>query len=102
MIPIYNRYVGNTGKYYRVDEPYPVHSAPKRANVTSPAHKREERKPSAGKADGLNGLLSSFLPAGLDAGDILLLLILLLLYIESKDEEFLIILIVVGMSLFKK
>ena len=45
-------------------------------------------------------MLGSFLPGGLDTGDILLLLVLLFLYIESKDDEFLIILAVVGYSIF--
>ena len=101
MIIIYNRYVGSTGQYYRVNEPYPAPSAPKGRNVTSPPA-RSEKRPPAEKADGLTGFFHSFLPAELDAGDILLLLILLFLYIESKDEEFLIILLVVGMSIFKK
>ena len=45
--------------------------------------------------------MTSLLPAGLDAGDLLLAVMLFLLYIDTHDEDFLIILIVVGFSMFK-
>ena len=110
---MYNRYVGNTGRYIRVDE-RPVeravvhdHRTP-RQNEPGPFHPGEKQKPPPA-AGGLLSLLRPLhlkswnlkLPFGLDAGDLMLLLILFLLYLDSKDEEFLIILAVVGFSLLQ-
>lgn len=56
----------------------------------SSAGERREKRP------------GGFLPAGLDASDLMLLMILYFLYRESGDEEFLIILAVVAMSIFRE
>lgn len=93
----YNRYIGNTGKVIRVQDPE------ERESVSSPpvpAHTRTEmaqtRRPAPpmGKTPsgaGLMGeLFSRLSPDVLETEDILLLMIFYLLYRESGDEEFLI------------
>lgn len=60
------------------------------------------RNPNSGK----NGfspfdMLLSFLPDGVDIGDVILILLLLLLYLDSKDDEFLIMLLATAMSFFQ-
>lgn len=98
MTKIYNRYIGNNSRFYRVED----------KTTNSPLNYAGQPNQSNAKTnlpfqlDNIFGKLSSFLPAGLDFGDILILLILLLLYIESKDEDFLIILAVLAFSIFKK
>jgi hypothetical protein len=78
---MYNRYIGNTGKYYKVDDAPP---APGRGTLQS--------------------MLGALLPEGLylDIGDIILLLLLVLLYIDSGDDEFLVILGFMVFAMFKK
>lgn len=93
----YNRYIGNTGRVIRVQEPG------ERENSSSPpvpAHSRSglvqaRRNPPSARntpsGAGLVGeLFSRLSPEGLDTEDILLLMIFYLLYRESGDEEFLI------------
>ena len=97
MIKIYNRYIGSSNNFYRVDPLFD----------SSPG-----RKEKAGQFNGKNilsshtnnilGSFSSVLPAGLEISDILIFVILLLLYLESKDEDFLIILAVLAFSVLKK
>jgi hypothetical protein len=93
---MYNRYIGNTGRYYRVDDAEP--KPPKQA----PPIKRAAPAPGASAAP--RGLLESILPSGLklEMGDIILLLLVFLLYIDSKDEEFLIILAFLAFNILKK
>ena len=169
---LYNRYIGNTGKFYRVSENHQkeestnqntpidegggkkhdtpprrasaVQNEPRRSkqdtldsanpakpnadhiphkaarqNEHTPDDEHRDRNPKfsenkkktslLGNLSGigetfggsLKDTIKSFLPAGIDTGDILLLLLLLFLYLESNDEEFLIILIIVGFNIFK-
>jgi hypothetical protein len=100
---MYNRYIGNTGKFYRVEEPEDK-IPPKPVPVPDPDSRSAAKasnpipKPkglfsgSRSLSDGLKGLLKGILPDKVDIGDLLLILILLLLYIEKKDEDILIIL----------
>lgn len=100
---MYNRYIGNTGKYYRVEEPGDK-IPPKPVSVPDPDYHTTAKAPnpiskpkgffpnSRGLSDGLRGLLKGILPDKVDIGDLLLILILLLLYIEKEDEDILIIL----------
>lgn len=96
----YNRYIGNTGRVIRVQEPgerensssppVPAHSRAElvQARRNSPsAHNNTKTPPGAGLVGELFSRLS---PDGLDTEDILLLMIFYLLYRESGDEEFLI------------
>jgi hypothetical protein len=85
VIAAYNKYVSNTGNYYRAGTGAGNHT----------------QKPPPNSGGGLKNILSPLLPFDIDAGDIMLLLLLLFLYNQSKDEEFLIILIVVALSIFK-
>lgn len=93
---MYNRYIGNTGKYYRVDDtpqkavPPPVASQKTEYSTSTPT-KPQTSKP----AKPLSGILSKIMPDSFDSGDLLLLILLLLLYNESGDEEYLIILVAV-------
>jgi len=115
---VYNRYIGNTGKVYRIDDSslpeidarhYP---APPEPDIppSAPIHSTPRRNQSSampfpfpGKelADSLRGILGSFMPDGMDISDLLLILVLLLLYLEKEDEEILIILSVLILSGFK-
>ena len=115
---MYNRYIGNTGKVYRVDDSslpeldarhYPTQPEP---NIppSPPPHFQQQPKPQSvspfpfpGKelAGSLRGILGSFMPEGMDISDLLLILVLLLLYLEKEDEEILVILSVLILSGFK-
>ncbi len=117
---MYNRYIGNTGKFYRVDDSrlpqiderqFPV-SQPQESHIPQPtqdhiAHNQRPQSalpfPFPGKelAGSLRGILGNFMPEGMDIGDLLLILVLLLLYLEKEDEEILIILSVLILSGFK-
>jgi hypothetical protein len=84
-----NRYIGNTGRFFRVGETPP--SVP--ASL-----------PRAGEAPA-RAYLPGFpappwLPAGLESGDLALLLLFFFLYVESGDEEFLIMLAVLAAGVF--
>lgn len=106
---MYNRYIGNTGRYYRVedDAPGPVPSTARRPAQAAPAQppghgsrgvqpRHPEAKPTVPKlselTSGLKGLVDGLLPDGVELGDVVLILILLLLYLEKEDEEILVIL----------
>lgn len=97
---MYNRYIGNTGKFYRVEDsgdkksssiPISEPNTPLHSPVKSSARKSGGVLP-FGLSDGLKGLLKGILPEKIDIGDLLLILILLLLYIEKEDEDVLILL----------
>ncbi|MDR1217855.1 MAG: hypothetical protein LBJ99_04615 [Oscillospiraceae bacterium] len=100
---MYNRYVGNTGRYYRVDDPQTP--GPERAE---PA--RTERRGAAPRivtpfaARPAEGLRKRISIAGIDIelSDLILLLMLFLLFIDSGDEEFLMILGFLALTIFKK
>jgi hypothetical protein len=83
-----NRYIGNTGKFLRVDEEVRDASALPGA---SPRAERARQSPFGGFG-GLGGLGGFSLPFGLELSDITLLLIFLFLFLESGEEEFLILL----------
>ncbi|MDR1299582.1 MAG: hypothetical protein LBJ84_04955 [Oscillospiraceae bacterium] len=93
---MYNRYIGNTGRYYRVDE------AEQKPQPQTPPIDRAAAAQAAGAAP--RGFLESILPSGLklEMGDIILLLIVFLLYLDSKDEEFLIILAFLAFNILKR
>ena len=116
---MYNRYIGNTGKVYRIDDSslpeidarhYPAPSEPD-VPQSAPLYSAPHHIPSSamppfcfpGKelAGSLRGILGSFMPEGMDISDLLLILVLLLLYLEKEDEEILIILSVLILSGFK-
>ena len=94
MSSTYNRYIGNSGKFVRVEEePRP---APRQA-PDRPAPRREPAAPAPKRSAPRQGgqsspaaLLRGLLPAGTDPGDLLLFVLLLLLYLEKEDEEYLI------------
>lgn len=114
---MYNRYIGNTGKFYRVNDdelpvrddhqftpqPAPIHAAEQppqntphiRSAVSAHSYSPPDLTVS------LKKLLSGILPVGMDIGDLLLILVLLLLYLEKEDEEILIILSVLIFMGFK-
>lgn len=114
---MYNRYVGNTGKFYRVGTPEPQrnqsnqqrgHNPPQQNRPPSPPPMKTEPEPIVNSFfgslpffGGIEKGLSSILPGKMDSGDLMLLLLLFFLYLESKDEDFLIILAVIAMSIFK-
>ena len=98
---MYNRYIGNTGKFYRVDEP--GDKRPENTAFIPHIDSPKKLAPSAGRqgpksllphglTDGLKGMLKGILPGKMELGDLLLILVLLLLYLEKEDEEILIIL----------
>jgi hypothetical protein len=103
---MYNRYIGNTGRYVREEE----RLEPPRNNIT------ELRAPEADAGRGAAAapappraimkkqplLKDLSLPFGLDTGDVIILGLLLFLYLESKDEEFLIMLGVLGYALYSE
>jgi hypothetical protein len=108
---MYNRYIGNTGKVYRVNESpgrtrnnvvelYPKESLP-RDRSDPESHNNIRKKPSL---LGLGNLkfLESGLPFGLDLSDLIILGLLFFLFIESGDEEFLIILGFLAYSIYKE
>ena len=94
---MYNRYIGNTGRHYKVDEPRskpaPAPTAQRKATPPNepPRKNAGTLRPTAPKK---TFQLSEILPKNLDTGDILLLLMLYLLYSDSGDDEFLIIMAV--------
>ncbi|MCL2367708.1 MAG: hypothetical protein FWC72_01825 [Oscillospiraceae bacterium] len=121
---MYNRYIGNTGKFYRVEEPGDIPPAappapepdevyqepprqwvevePERVSPPLPPPLEEAGpKLETGGIFNMPGSLRETirdkLPAGLDLGDILLVLVLLYLFLESDDDDMLIIL---GVLLF--
>jgi hypothetical protein len=106
---MYNRYIGNTGKYYKVDDAL---AAPERAPASASQTARRGHAVAASPAyiahasgrGTLQSMLGALLPAGLDVdiGDIILLLLLVLLYIDSGDYEFLVILGFMVFAMFKK
>ncbi len=113
---MYNRYIGNTGKFYRVDDdellqhdtrqsPQEQPTAFTPVQQPRPQHRQQnmQRLPFAQKEllGSIKGLLGNFLPDGMDLGDLLLILVLLLLYLEKEDEEILIILSVLIFMGFK-
>ena len=124
---MYTRYIGNTGKFYRVhddeDEPRPSQrrasdaerESAAAAEVTAAATAAAETAAPRGmgllgslfgggtrnKARGDPGggfKLPFVLPFGLDISDVALLLIFLFLYLQSGDDEFLILLAAVALS----
>ena len=108
---MYNRYIGNTGKYYRMEdapvtqrrETVPVqHAQPKPEEQYGYRERHDAgKKPSLFGGGGLH-FLDSILPFGLETGDLILLILFLFLFIESGDEEFLIILGFLAFSFFKE
>ena len=114
---MYNRYIGNTGKYYRVDEDSnnaintkpPMHPQPKAESIITTVHNVENTRKTHAKptmpwnapARNMKKILDGFLPKGTEVSDILLILVLLLLYLEKEDEEILIILSVLIFNGFK-
>ncbi|MCL2402263.1 MAG: hypothetical protein FWC90_06430 [Oscillospiraceae bacterium] len=108
---MYNRYIGNTGKVYRMNEPsdrtrnnivdlYPKESPAQDSHDAVP-HDHSRQKPSL---FGLGSFkfLESGLPFGLELSDLIILGLLFFLFIESGDEEFLIILGFLAYSIFKE
>lgn len=126
---MYNRYIGNTGKFYRVDDrPHEQHE---HAHDTPGEHdsRREPSQPqprmtpqygsppirhapqrpnNSGSlfnlpelVGGVKGLVNGILPKGTDISDLLLIIVLLLLYLEKEDEEILIMLSVLIFMGFK-
>lgn len=109
---MYNRYIGNTGKVYRIadDEPpnkdtehLPAdtiieHVKSNKCRNDSPFPFTESPNELAGN---LKNMIGGFLPKGMELGDLLLILVLLLLYLEKEDEEILIILSVLIFMGFK-
>ncbi|MDR0838204.1 MAG: hypothetical protein LBN99_01020 [Oscillospiraceae bacterium] len=84
------RYIGNSGRFYRIDEEPVSPPNPVINDAASPLGRR------------LGGLFSGGLPFGLELADIALLLLFLFLYLESGDEEFLIILAFLAIGAFAK
>ncbi|NLV49165.1 MAG: hypothetical protein GXY20_00555 [Clostridiales bacterium] len=113
---MYNRYIGNTGKRYIIEEnerspsdssgyKKSGRSAAAAPGLSShfaslPAARRgfslssilHETKEGGSLTGALRGALSGILPKGIDIGDLLLILILLLIYLEKEDEDILIML----------
>ena len=109
---MFNRYIGNTGKYYRVEDDIHIsndsphdHGDPISPTAISPVsmHKSAIHRPAPrnNPAESLKRILGGVMPKGTDVGDLLLILILLLLYLEKEDEEILIILSVLIFNGFK-
>ena len=110
---MYNRYIGNTGKFYRVEDiddirpdplPPPVSPEPeppedrRQSEAPPPAGSETEEK---SKFDlsalfhlpgNLRRGIRDKLPGGIDLGDILLILVLIYLFLEGDDDDMLIIL----------
>ena len=123
---MYNRYMGNTGKFVRVEEAgdlrpdVPVIPQEAQAPPPSPAWRvplGEEKPPplltsekakfdlgAVGKVpEGLRGALKDRLPEVIDLGDILLVLVLLYLFLEGEEDEMLIVLgVLIFMWVFGK
>jgi len=112
---MYNRYIGNTGKVYRVNEPsdrartdrgrnnvvelYPKEASP-RDKRGEALHDHSRKKPSL-FGSGNFKFLDSGLPFGLELSDLVILALLFFLFLESGDEEFLIILGFLAYSIYK-
>jgi len=104
---MYNRYIGNTGRRYRVPEA--SDRAPGGSAISAGEARGRERQrapaPRENAVFGVTNLTGSLrslippLPFGMDTGDLLLLLLLFFLYTESGDEDFLIILAVVSINI---
>ena len=123
---MYNRYIGNTGKFYRVEDvermpppppspplpPLPPSPPPPPPGWTSspppppplpppPLPAGETTKFDLGAVLNMPGslreTLKDKLPGSIDLGDILLVLVLLYLFLEGDDDDMLIIL---GVLLF--
>ena len=121
LISAYNRYADLGNTYYRAGQYSPqsqMASAQRRSRETSTSSPESGKSESSQRTVSPHGrpqnsqkgkplsflspdFLTSLLPSGLDAGDLLLAVMLFLLYIDTHDEDFLIILIVVGFSMFK-
>lgn len=98
---MFNRYIGNSGRMYKVEDMQQPRSSFASAQDPYSRHIRPERPPAhtrqsgglfslSGLADQLRQSFGQLLPQGMELGDILLIVILFLLYLESKDEELLI------------
>jgi len=111
---MYNRYIGNTGKVYRVPGPSNRrgNSVERHAHKPPPVVVEAEHKlaKKSGLFGGLiggggifggDGLKSPNLPLGLEISDLIILGLLLFLFLESGDEEFLIILGFLAYSIYK-
>ena len=88
---MYNRYVGNTGKVYIVENPR--HSEPNPPNAAA------GRSPEARQVK-LPGLLNGLLPSCFETTDLLIIGLLLFLFFESRDTDFLVILGFFAWSVF--
>jgi len=109
---MYNRYIGNTGKYYRVEDindnindnrNQPPASHRETVPPPPPPHRDKEEVKSDSKSflksfpefsENLRHTVKDKMPAGIDIGDILLVLILLFLFLEEGDDEMLIVLVI--------
>jgi hypothetical protein len=98
---MYNRYIGNTGKHYRVYDAPPAARSPRPYSpppARAPREAETAREPQTAPArapdcsPSVRAEDSSLAASGLEIGDVILLLVLFLLFIDSGDEEFLIIL----------
>lgn len=104
----YNRYMGNTGRRERVEEPGPVPAPPVQNGVSPPDHlplpppppppSPPPPPPPEGIGGELRALLRGLTEIRLETEDLLLLAVLYLLYRETKDEEYL--LLMAGIVLF--
>jgi len=105
---MYNRYIGNTGKFYRVEEqlerPKKIIELHAHQKNTERSHTRTNpQKSTKPTLFGGGGKFLDFdLPFGLDISDLVILCLFFFLYLESKDEEFLIILGFLAYSIFKE
>jgi len=115
---VYNRYIGNTGKFVRVEEegdlrpnvpviPVEPQTPPPQPAWRVPAAGGDVKIPPAPTSEekakfnlgamldmpgNLRGALKDRLPEAFDLGDILLVLVLLYLFLEGEEDEMLIIL----------
>ena len=102
---MYNRYIGNTGRRYRVPDASDRRDDHEETRGRADGHGASVRRETAPELKAPAKPRERFspvvpaLPFGLDAGDIMLLALLFFLYTESGDEDFLIILAVVCMSI---
>lgn len=95
-----NRYQGNSGRVYRVQEPSaaPGHRPPAgepavrepRPIPGPPPGQRRPLSPLSGLSGDLGRLLGRFTLSSLETEDILIIVVLYLLYKESGDEDFLV------------
>jgi hypothetical protein len=92
-----NRYIGNTGRFFRVNETLPDTDVPdsaaeKAASRFAAAGAGSARTESARAESKSRGGLGFTLPFGLELSELVLPLLFFFLYLETRDEEFLIIL----------